>query len=365
MNIYNNVYHALHDLKSRKSTHGKLQELPFLFGFKEVGEILNSPITRSIQIRVVQNGRLVPRKDYTRSYSLGRDTIHDALDNDRIVDLIINGATVAIDSLEYLSSDIQSICKKMSEIFGISATATAYITPPHRPGLMPHTDEEEILVIQTSGSKNWRYSPPSDDIAYSEIVGNDILSNSTSVMLKKGYTLCLPSGAPHEANTGYEASIHLTFSVEKERYSDLIKSIIEIEEKNRNPLLTTQFSHVEEVNRIKLRKALIKIYNSIDDHEIGTGDVKKDHCYTSWDNLQGKEIKINLLEDIHMTESSERLIIESNSMPGRIILTRDVKAFLEELKEKKYKLLNEKNKGHIGKLLFVLSGYNVIKIEIA
>jgi len=111
-----------------------------------------------------------------------------------------------------------------------------YVTAPgKRTSAPPHTDKQDVIVVQTSGSKNWKvYSPPNpaerpsadmftrgkgDDnlplYALETDLGCELLLETT---LNEGDVLFIPAAFPHTTDTEDESlskmSIHLTFGLD-------------------------------------------------------------------------------------------------------------------------------------------------------
>jgi Cupin superfamily protein len=111
-----------------------------------------------------------------------------------------------------------------------------YVTAPQkRTSAPPHTDKQDVVVVQTSGKKHWRvYSPPDpsqkpladmfargkgDDnlplYALESEFGCDLLLETT---LDEGDVLFIPAAFPHTTDTANEGldqtSIHLTFGLD-------------------------------------------------------------------------------------------------------------------------------------------------------
>ncbi|KAL7552609.1 hypothetical protein ACHAWF_015849 [Thalassiosira exigua] len=108
----------------------------------------------------------------------------------------------------------------------------------------PHTDRQDVLVVQTAGAKRWRvFSPPADGPVKPSAdpfargkgedslplhallegtegrLGSEVLMD---VVTREGDVLFIPAGFPHTTDTAeeeavgaeYDASVHLTFNVE-------------------------------------------------------------------------------------------------------------------------------------------------------
>lgn len=107
----------------------------------------------------------------------------------------------------------------------------------------PHTDRQDVLVVQMEGAKRWRvFSPPTDgDVKpdadpFARGKGTDSLPLHTllegtegrlgsellmDVITREGDVLFIPAGFPHTTDTveetddaDYDASIHLTFNID-------------------------------------------------------------------------------------------------------------------------------------------------------
>lgn len=111
-----------------------------------------------------------------------------------------------------------------------------YVTAPQkRTSAPPHTDKQDVIVVQTSGKKHWRvYSPPTPSLkpssdmfargkgddnlplyALESEFGCELLLETT---LSEGDILFIPAAFPHTTDTAEEnvdeTSIHLTFGLD-------------------------------------------------------------------------------------------------------------------------------------------------------
>ena len=88
----------------------------------------------------------------------------------------------------------------------------------------PHSDRQEVFVVQCSGRKRWVvYEPPAVDVApdadpFSRGKGGDALDEGALTVvfddvLNAGDVLYVPAGAPHATSTTSKSSLHLTFGV--------------------------------------------------------------------------------------------------------------------------------------------------------
>ena len=106
----------------------------------------------------------------------------------------------------------------------------------------PHTDRQDVVVVQMEGAKRWRvFTPPTDGNvkpgadAFARGKGEDSLPLHTllegkgsrlgsellmDVVTREGDVLYIPAGFPHttdtveETDADYETSLHLTFNID-------------------------------------------------------------------------------------------------------------------------------------------------------
>lgn len=120
-----------------------------------LGSFLTHPLVRYPQVRVALAGKAVAQSEYVSRRRIGTRWVEDGIDAKKVARWLTHGATITLDSLEYLSAPVREICDGLSEFLGMPATATAYVTAPGQRGLSPHTDEEDVFVLQTFGTKSW------------------------------------------------------------------------------------------------------------------------------------------------------------------------------------------------------------------
>lgn len=132
-----------------------------------------------------------------------------------------------------------ALCRIFMQCFGLPSNVNVYITPGGVPlSVPPHTDRQDVFVLQTSGAKRWRvFSPPKrrkgidalnrgksgDVLRYSEM-GEPLIDT----ILKEGDILYVPIGFPHTTDTSTvdrnaaddkeevfrETSVHLTMGLD-------------------------------------------------------------------------------------------------------------------------------------------------------
>jgi Cupin superfamily protein len=133
-------------------------------------------------------------------------------------------------------------CLAVSDATNTPNAVNMYITSAgKRTSAPPHTDKQDVIVVQNTGRKHWRvYSPPNPALkpqadVFARGKGDDSLplytlesEDSTSELLLEtdlnpGDVLFVPAGFPHTTGTAYddnrqgsvdETSVHLTFNID-------------------------------------------------------------------------------------------------------------------------------------------------------
>ena len=128
-----------------------------------------------------------------------------------------DGYTIVVNGLERYLRTVASLSHAIEVELNFPTRVNAYITPPESTGFVPHYDPHDVLVLQIQGSKTWHLSEdaavPPHEIQSRKGVGPDGLTSPTDVCLQAGDALYLPRGQVHSAETGSEASVHLTIGL--------------------------------------------------------------------------------------------------------------------------------------------------------
>ncbi|ENU91298.1 hypothetical protein F971_03205 [Acinetobacter vivianii] len=339
------------------ATHGQINGFDLKFDLESFSNIVNNPLTRGELLRVAKNGKIINISQYTKDIKLGRHLINKSIDVEKLTELLCYGATVTIDSLEYYNKEIKKICENMSCFFNDNVSATAYITGPGHQGFLPHTDEEEVLIIQTYGEKIWRYDSSVKVNTRSSILNKGALDNIEPIELKYGDFITLPSGTPHVAQTKDSISIHINFSYEKDTYFDIIQrtisenSKLEIENLFSIPIYDGNLEkNISNIVSDLLKNIHAKKYKNENLSEV----------FKSWDMLKNKDSTLIRNQKIEIIKNDDHLQIKSGSKNLNISLT-------DKTDELKILSINSKtnieNDPDLYNLFFVLIGLKILSIK--
>lgn len=142
--------------------------------------------------------------------------------------------TVVFNSFGAHEPALSQLCLGAVQALGLPANLNLYLTKAGLPlSAPPHTDKQDVLVIQTQGVKHWRvYAPPepalrprSDPLARGKADDRLELSELGRPLLEldlcPGDTLYIPAAFPHTTSTAEggaagrsEPSVHLTLNVD-------------------------------------------------------------------------------------------------------------------------------------------------------
>ncbi|WP_085370672.1 JmjC domain-containing protein [Leifsonia sp. NCR5] len=325
----------------------------------ELGVFLCNPLVRFPQVRVAMSGRAVAAGDYVTSRRIGTRSVEDGIDGLRVAEWLTKGATVTLDSLEYLSKPVARICESLSDALGLTATATAYVTPPGKRGLSPHTDEEDVFVLQTYGTKNWIVDSAQrqETATAAGFPFNDQMKQVAPVTLRPGDMFFMPAGTPHVAAAQADLSIHITISVERPRLKHLLEEAVATAvsvypELNRlqrwsaaeNPSATTLLELVARVSSTAV-PARISIAPSA-------------LPFDSWDSLDSARLSVRLIAPMKVTQNLDSYTLAFPDF--RITLNGATGRSLAGLSMLDWTLV-EPGDGECREVLFQLIGRGVIE----
>ena len=135
------------------------------------------------------------------------------------------GASIVTNRADLSAPRLAQICLELgcdlAYVFAVS-----YLTPPAgAQAVPPHSDDQDVFVVQTHGRKQWRVWPPIVALPYSdEMVGkrgaaplnadDELGAPLLSVELQPGDVLYIPRGFVHDAfSVGDAPSLHVTLTV--------------------------------------------------------------------------------------------------------------------------------------------------------
>lgn len=148
------------------------------------------------------------------------------------VEKALEGGTVYFNTAGSLWPTLGALCRLTIAAFGIPTNVNVYVTPPGvSVSVPPHTDRQDVLVLQTAGAKRWRvFAPPcrikgvdplhrgkSGNVLSFDELGDPLIDT----VVNRGDVLYVPTGFPHTTDTSTgdksafdETSVHLTMGLD-------------------------------------------------------------------------------------------------------------------------------------------------------
>ncbi len=141
-----------------------------------------------------------------------------------------NGCTLVLDQLHKKHPKLGLLCRTLGPEVGHPFQANVYLTPPHGKGFTPHWDNHDVFILQVVGFKKWqiekerRTLPGKDENMGLE--GRELRGELFSFTLNQGDMIYIPRGFVHAAESGTEASLHITLGLTAIFFEDLLYATI-------------------------------------------------------------------------------------------------------------------------------------------
>jgi ribosomal protein L16 Arg81 hydroxylase len=199
-----------------------------------VDELVSRRGLRTPFLRMAKEGNVIQPARFTRSGGAGASIADQAAD-DKILDLIADGATLVLQALHRTWPPLVAFSTRLSEELGHPTQINAYVTPPQNQGFAAHYDTHDVFVLQVTGRKRWRIHEPvvPDPLADQpwESVRAEVAARAAEpplidAELAPGDSLYLPRGYLHSAVAQGELSIHLTVGIHPITRSDIVSELL-------------------------------------------------------------------------------------------------------------------------------------------
>jgi hypothetical protein len=178
--------------------HADPADLVGLLSFDDVDHLLTSTALRTPQLRLAQDGTVLPSSSFTMSATLAGAPLTGLVDGRKVIDLFEGGATVVLQGMHRYWPPLTRLVRDLELSLGHPCQANAYLTPPGSRGFAVHSDSHDVFVFQTHGTKQW------------EVHDTDGVRD---VLLEPGLSMYLPTGTPHAARAQDSVSLHVTLGI--------------------------------------------------------------------------------------------------------------------------------------------------------
>ena len=172
-------------------------------------------------LKVFYQNRLALRENYC-DLSEPAPGAKAPIDPRKVKVLLGFGASLVANQIQRVSPEVAAIVQMLQREFAASAGANAYCSFQGVQAFNTHYDLHDVFALQVEGEKLWRvYESRADNPVVPTPPGDEAEKWLTAsrgklvaeVLMKPGDILYLPRGQYHDAITGAEASLHVTFWV--------------------------------------------------------------------------------------------------------------------------------------------------------
>ncbi len=202
-----------------------------LLSYGDIDRVVSTMGLAHPEINVTKSDGHITPADF--AYETGQ------VDPVRVNQLHADGATVILSGLHERLPQLARYCRAMEAAMSARVQTNIYMTPPGNQGFNPHYDSHDVLVLQVSGTKEWRvYATPIElplsDQGFER--GMDVGEETMRFMLEPGDTLYLPRGVAHDAVATDETSLHITTGLMFRTWADVLAEAV-IAKAHREPAM--------------------------------------------------------------------------------------------------------------------------------
>lgn len=192
-----------------------------LLSIAEIDRVVSTTGLSHPEINVTKAGGSITPADF--AYESGQ------IDPVRVAQLFADGATVILSGLQERLPQLARYCRALEAAMSTRVQTNIYMTPGGNQGFNPHYDSHDVLVLQVSGSKEWRiYGTPVElpltDQAFQR--GADVGEETMRFVMEPGDTLYLPRGVAHDAVATDETSLHITTGLMFRSWADVLAEAV-------------------------------------------------------------------------------------------------------------------------------------------
>ena len=178
-----------------------------LLGPLDLAELSERMVRWDVQPQIVREGERCAPRELLRDF--------------------VDGGSAIINRVDHLWAPVGRLCAALRADF-LHVFAVMYLTPRDSQAVPAHTDDQDVFILQLSGTKAWTvYGAPVELPNASEQLGKDgpipealwetlLREPVLSAELTPGSVLYLPRGAVHEARATAQggSSLHITLTVQ-------------------------------------------------------------------------------------------------------------------------------------------------------
>jgi len=204
--------------------------------------------------------------DYSRYLTMVNGQIHPR----RLLDEFNAGATIILNHCEETYAPLRDFCGALERLFHVGINVNLYAVRGHDNAFDIHWDEQDTLILQLAGRKQWKVWPPTREYPFKQ----DVVDTPTSTtptgrpawegILEHGGLLSIPRGWWHSVYPIGTPSLHLTVTIKTLTGIDFLHWLVN-KTKNRAiarmPLPVIQTDEAQRAWLLQLRRALARSWS--------------------------------------------------------------------------------------------------------
>jgi hypothetical protein len=210
-----------------------------LFSWRDVEQLLDmSSLWSDLSLKLVLDGAEVALEEYSVPGTTreGQGVMLPVAS--QLEAFLARGATVVLDRAENLTPNLAGLTRHLESVLGASLVCNVYCSWQAHQGFTSHNDTTDVYVLHIAGVKRWkiytgRALNPSDHPGhnFSHFSPEHHARAKGQVLqeldLTPGDVLYLPRGQYHDALAGSDASLHLSFGINRALGTDFMHIIME------------------------------------------------------------------------------------------------------------------------------------------
>ena len=197
------------------------------FSWEKLNELLSMTTIWSDQcLELTMGGKGLPAEMYCYQGPTRDNVKGNIVDPDRLVAQMQQGATLTLNFIDRLTPPLRSLSQTLAAVTGTSVNCSTFVSWPNTQGYASHFDTTQVFVFHIAGRKRWRIYegrfPHASHTANAQSKYQDFPQEFheqhkgrvlQELEMTPGDFLYLPHGQYHDARTGDEPSVHLSFAV--------------------------------------------------------------------------------------------------------------------------------------------------------
>ena len=215
---FRSQYYGMRPVHIRHETRGQ----PAILSWNRFNEVLGlTPYWNEDTLKVYFRSRAALRENYCDTSDL-RPGMRAPVNPAKVKALLDLGASLIANHLQRVCPEVAAVAQMLEREFAARVAANVYCSFKGVQAFQTHFDLHDVFAVQAEGEKCWRvYEARADTPVTPLPPGDEVekwLTASRGRLLfeanmKPGDILYLPRGQYHDALTGAQASLHITFGV--------------------------------------------------------------------------------------------------------------------------------------------------------